>query len=240
MSDPLIDYLTRRDRLSDDEVEAVKRLTQHQQDIPAHHEIVAQGSRPERSCLLVSGMAFRQHFLRDGKRMISAVHISGDFVDLHSFLLDEMDHSVITAANPCRVCWVPHVELRRLTETHPHLARMLWMSTVIDAAISRTALTVLGRLAPAAKLAHLACELYLRLEVVGQAQDYRFDFPVTQIELADIFGLSAVHLNRSLQTLRATGALSWDGRQVVIHNWQRLVDLAQFEPAYLNLRQRPI
>jgi CRP-like cAMP-binding protein len=135
----------------------------------------------------------------------------------------------------CEISWVPHAELKRVTERSPHLTRLLWMSSVVDGAITRRALSVVGRLSPAAKLAHLACEIYIRLKAVGCADSYRFDLPITQVDLSDIFGLSTVHLNRSLQTLRATGALTWEGGVVTIKDWDRLAEIGSFEADYLDL-----
>jgi CRP-like cAMP-binding protein len=237
MSNPLADYFRRRETLSDREAALLDGLTQRQELVTAGRELVAQGASPKQSCVILKGLAFRQAALRDGRRMISAVHVAGDFVDLHGFVLRELDHSVVAAVDT-KVSWVPHAELARILGTEPHLARLFWMSTAIDGALSRVALTVVGRLPPVGKLAHLACELYLRLEAAGVASDHRFEFPATQVDLADIFGLSTVHLNRSLQALRATGALSWDGGIITINNWNRLVELGGFDGGYLNLHDR--
>lgn len=238
MDNPLISFLLKRDHLSPRELGILNALVQRQETVPVGTEIVAQGSQPDHSCLLLQGFAFREHFFRKGARMISAVHVPGDFVDLHSLLLGHMDHSV-TAASSCLISRVPHGELRRLSHDEPHLWRLFGVVMATDAAISRKAVTVLGRLSPQARLAHLACELYLRLEVVGLASDHKFSLPAIQVDLADMFGMSTVHLNRSLQTLRATGALEWQGQEVTILHWDRLAELAEFDTTYLNLEDKP-
>ncbi|MFC3220625.1 Crp/Fnr family transcriptional regulator [Tianweitania populi] len=238
MPHPLITYLQRRDSLSDEEKSVLERMTHRQETIAVRTPIVRQGSRPTQSCVLLQGIAYREHLLRSGKRMISAVHIAGDFVDLNGMLLAKMDHGV-RAASACTVAWIPHAEVIRLTETHPHLGRLFWMTTVTDAALTRAAVSVVGRLPPPAKLAHMACELYLRMSEVGLAKNWSFDLAITQLDLADMFGLSTVHLNRSMQTLRATNAISWDGSRVVIHDWRKLTDIGEFDPTYLNLEPKP-
>ena len=238
MPHPLITYLQRRDSLTDDEKGTLERITHHQEIVPMRTAIVRQGSRPTHSCVLLQGIAFREHLLRSGKRMISAIHIAGDFVDLSGMLLAKMDHGV-RASSDCTVSWIPHEEVIKITETHPHLGRLLWMTTAADAALTRAAVSVVGRLHPPAKLAHMACELYLRMSDVGLAKNWTFDLAVTQLDMADMFGLSTVHLNRSMQTLRATGAISWEGQRVVIRDWRRLTEIAEFDPTYLNLERKP-
>jgi CRP-like cAMP-binding protein len=238
MPHPLVTYLQRRDHLSAEEVCVLERLTHRKETIPARNAIVPQGSQPQHSCVLVKGIAYREHLLRSGKRMISAVHIAGDFVDLSGMMMARMDHGVRTAVD-CDVSWIPYADIIHLTETHPHLGRLFWMTTVTDAALTRAAVSVVGRLRPAAKIAHMACELYLRMSEVGLARNGSFELAITQLDMADMFGLSTVHLNRSMQALRATGALSWDGQRVMIHDWRKLTEIGEFDPTYLNLEPKP-
>ncbi|MBS9719273.1 Crp/Fnr family transcriptional regulator [Tianweitania sp. BSSL-BM11] len=237
MPHPLITYFERRDSLSTEEKAILERITHNRESFPARTLIIRQGSQPARSCVLLQGIAFREHLLRSGKRMISAVHIAGDFLDLHGLLLAKMDHDV-RSAGECTVAWIAHKEIVKISETHPHLGRLLWMTIAADASLTRAAVSVVGRLNPPAKLAHMACELYLRMADVGLARNLSFDLAVTQLDLADMFGLSTVHLNRSMQVLRSTGAISWEGQRVVIHDWDRLTEIAEFDPTYLNLEPK--
>jgi CRP-like cAMP-binding protein len=238
MSNPLVLALARRDDLSDEEIAAIESLTFNHYDFRSGATVVAEGSVQRHSCLIVEGLAVRAHHLADGKRMISALHVAGDFVDLHSLLLAAMDHDV-QALTPCKIAMVPHAEIRRVTERLPHLARLLWLLTVTDAAVHRNWIVGLGRKGPLSHLAHLMCEMYVRLDVIGLVQDKAFRLPITQMDLSDILGLSVVHVNRTLQELRGTGFLTWTGNLVTVRNWRGLADLAQFDPTYLNLTKQP-
>jgi CRP-like cAMP-binding protein len=228
--------LERRDSLSDDEIRTISELPSRPAVFSAGEEIVVEGSRLKESCLVTSGFAARSQSLRSGERQITAVHVPGDFVDLHSMLLKVMDHSVV-ALGPCKVAFVPHEAIRVVTETSPHLARMFWLSTVIDGAIQRTWITCLGRRSAEQHLAHLICELYVRLEVAGAASDFIFEFPVTQAQLGDVLGLSVVHVNRKLQELRAAGLVEWRDGKVKIRDFERLAQMSEFDPTYLSLRR---
>jgi CRP-like cAMP-binding protein len=238
MTSPLILKLERRDHISDQERRVLEGAPSITQIVPANRDLVREGETLEFSCMLLDGWAGRCKMMSDGQRSITAVHISGDFIDLHSLLLKPMDHTVTTLTN-CRVALVPHEYLRNITDNHPHLARMLWLDTLLDAAIHREWLAVMGRRSALGKLAHLLCELYMRLEIVGLASGHRLPMPLTQGVLADVLGLSPVHVNRTVQDLRREQVVHWSTGDVQIKHWDRLVEIAEFDPVYLNLVRAP-
>lgn len=230
--------LERRDRLSSEEVRIVASLAGKARIVAAKTDLVCEGDSPRESTLLLSGTAARYNIVGDGKRQISALHFAGDFIDLHSLLLQEMDHSV-GAISECQVAGVPHETLRELSSNHPHLMRMLWLLTVIDAAIFRQWLVAAGRRSVRGQLAHLLCEVWSRLEIVDLVDGYTFQLPLSQTDLSDAMGLSLVHVNRTIQALKREGLVDWNGQIVRILNWTKLQQLAEFDPAYLQLHQAP-
>lgn len=223
--------------LSGDEESALRGAVGEIVDVAADRDVVREHDRQTHSHLLLEGWAGRYIDLADGRRQIVALHISGDFVDLHSFPLQVMDHSVATFT-PCRIALAPHVRLRRITEQHPHLARLLWLSTLIDAAVLRQWLVGAGKRSVLEQAAHLFCELFVRLQLAGETEGPTFAFPLSQAELADAFGASAVHTNRVLQELRARGLLAWRSGRVEILDWEALAETAGFDATYLNLVDR--
>lgn len=236
MVNPLILKLEQRDRLSEDEKSVLQNAIARVRVVAADEDIVREGDRPNESSLLLDGFAARYKILSNGRRQITAVHIPGDFVDLHSFLIKMMDHGVL-ALTPCRVAVVPHATLEKISDEYPHLTRLLWLSTLIDGAIHREWLTAMGRLSATAHMAHLICELFLRLKAVGRTEGYTIQIPLTQAELGDTLGLSTVHVNRVLQELRKEGLIRWQGEALTILDWERLKAVGEFTPTYLNLQQ---
>ena len=237
-----VDLLVRKLRVRDDvsptEVMSLEALIGDIVHYPRRACIVPAHDRQTSSRLLLSGWVARERLVEDGRRQISQIHVPGDFVDLHSFLLKRLDHDVV-ALTPCRIAEVSHDRLKALTETEPHLTRLLWLTTLIDAATHREWLAGMGRMSAFAQLAHLVCEIYHRLTLVGLADDLHFDLPLTQEELGDVCGLTSVHVNRVLQELRASDLLTWASKRVVIHDWQRLQDAGQFDATYLNEWKEP-
>lgn len=199
--------------------------------------MIRQFDKPQSSTLLLEGLVGRVVTLSGGAQQITALQVPGDFVDLHALLLARMDHSVV-ALTDCVIRTAPHSALRPLTDRYPRLGRALWYLTLVDASLHRHWLTVIGRRHAAGRTAHLLCELYVRLQDVGLAADGAFVLGLTQAEVGDVLGLSAVHVNRVAQELRARGLVTWDRRGVVIRDWNALCELAEFEPTYLQLEDQ--
>lgn len=235
MSNLFFRKLMRRDRsLSEAEARALEQAVSHHIEVEADVELVREDEISHQSLLLESGWACRYSALPDGRRQILALHVSGDFVDLQSFPLKRMDHTVATLSR-CRIAVYPHENLRRLSETMPHLTRLLWMATLIDAAILRQWLLGAGQRSALERVAHLLCELFTRLDIVGAADGGAFDLPLTQAELGDVLGISQVHANRVVSDLRARGLVTWRDEKVRILDWPGLQALAAFDPTYLML-----
>jgi CRP-like cAMP-binding protein len=238
VTNPLILNLEQRDRLSAEERRALEDAFVRTSTVSRGEDIVREGARPAESKLLLEGFAARYKGLRNGKRQITAIHIAGDFVDLHSLVLKPMDHAVM-ALTPCRFAEAPHQALHDLTEQHPHLARLFMLSIALDGAVHRQWLAMAGKAIALSQTAHLLCELYLRLKAVGAANHNSFHLSLTQQVLGDVLGLSTVHVNRTIQDLQRHGLLTRRRNKVEIHDGERLCDAAEFDPTYLNLQPEP-
>ncbi|HEX8654131.1 MAG TPA: Crp/Fnr family transcriptional regulator [Allosphingosinicella sp.] len=234
----LVLKLRARDELVEREEQVLREAISGIEEAPAGRTIVRHGTLLTHSTLVLDGILARYKDLSEGQRQIQEIHLPGDFADLHGFLLKRLDHNV-GALTRCRIALVPHEAVRRITEEEPHLARMLWFSTLLDAAIQREKILSVGRRPALARLAHIVCELHVRMGLVGLAEDGSFAFPVTQLDLGDASGLTSVHVNRMLKQLRDDRLMTFRGGQVVIHDWPRLQQVAEFDPAYLFLERRP-
>jgi len=234
--EPLIQKMTRRDAISEPERQALATLLGPLRTVAAGKLLVEPGDRPSFSTFLVSGLCARFSLTPSGGRQLTEINLPGDFVDLHSMLMRQMDHGVI-ALSDCVVAPAAHDDLRRLTETAPHLTRLLWLETVVDGAIHRQWLVTMGQQNAASRLAHLFCELHCRLEAAALVHERRFSLPMTQADLGDVLGLTQVHVNRVLMELRRQSLVEWKAGQVTIKDWEGLVRLGQFDPTYLRLHR---
>jgi CRP-like cAMP-binding protein len=230
--------LRARDDISAQEEQAVRGLVSQVVDVPQDRTVIRHDEELNQSMMLLSGWLARAKDLPSGQRQLAELHVAGDFADLHSFTLKRLDHDVISMTR-CRIGLVPHERLKDLTEGFPHLARVYWLMTNIDAAIQREWTLSLGRRSAIARMAELFCELNVRLGIVGLSHDNSFDFPLTQAELGECLGLTSVHVNRTLQELRRRDLVELHNRRVTIKDLRALEQIAEFDRSYLYLDQRP-
>jgi CRP-like cAMP-binding protein len=219
--------------LTDAERGALKGLPMMVRVVHADQDIVRDGDKPSQSCLILEGTAIRYKLAGEDRRQILAFHIAGEIPDLQSLHLKPLDHS-IAALTPARLGFIQHGALNKLMAEFPRLAGAFWRETLIDAAIFREWMVGMGRRKAPSRIAHLLCEMYVRLDGVGLAQDGTVPLRITQEELGDALGLSAVHTNRALQYLRSEKLITFDGRKLVIHDWDGLAEEGEFDPTYLH------
>jgi CRP-like cAMP-binding protein len=234
---PLVRKLESIVDLSDEEKQAVLGIPVTLRDLRPRQDIVRDQDRPSQCCLILDGFAFRYKALGDGKRQILSFHIPGDMPDLQSLHLEVMDHSLATLSTS-KVALIPHDTVRAFIQAHPRIGDVFWRDTLIDAAVFREWVTNVGRREAYGRIAHLLCELFVRLRAVGLTNGDSYPLPITQAELADATGLSTVHVNRTMQELRGNGLIKTNKASVVIKDWDGLREAGEFDPTFLHLRKR--
>jgi CRP-like cAMP-binding protein len=236
-NDPLIMKLEHGAYLTDEDRSILQSLSSRTRRVERNRDISAEGERPEDVHLVVDGFACRYKLLNDGRRQIMAFLVPGDFCDLHVAILGEMDHSIGTQAG-CTVVDIPRTAIENLNAHHPRITRALWWATLVDEGTLREWLVNMGQRSADRQLAHLICELFVRLQTVGRASDNGFEFPITQMDLADTLGITSVHVNRVLKDLRTAGLMTWKSKRVYIPDVERLKAFAEFDPKYLHMKKR--
>lgn len=224
--------------LDQDDQIAVDRLPLQLNEIGADQDIVREGDRPSRSCFILSGMACWFKITGQGRRQILSFQIAGDLPDMQSIHLATLD-STLRTISPCRVAFVQHEALRDICARRPSVAGAFWRMTLIDAAIFREWVANVGGRNAFGRVAHLLCELVVRMGAVGLADGYVCELPVTQAEIGDATGLSTVHVNRTLQALRKRKLIRWKDSRMEVLDWQGLQNAGDFDPSYLHLRTQP-
>ncbi len=205
--------------------------------VGARQQIIQQGDRPEDVHLVLDGFACRYKVLPNGSRQIIALLVPGDFSDLHVAILGKMDHSIATLS-PCTVADIPRATILDLIGNHPRIARALRWATLADVAILREWLVNMGQREAHHQLAHLFCELLIRLQAAGVGDTNGYSLPLTQEDMADVLGLTSVHVNRTLQLLREEGLIVLRRRRLDIPDVERLMLYCDFNPDYLHLVKR--
>ncbi len=193
--------------------------------------ILARGQPTDKSTLLIDGFILRTIIEHD-RRYIVGIQVPGDFVDLHAYALKRLDHDIVTLG-PTKVGLVSHDRIGQIHAHEPHLSRLFWFSTLLDAAIHRQWTLKLGQLKASRRVSHRLAEIWRRLEMVGLGRKNGFRSPLTQSDLADMCGTTAIHMNRALSELRREDVAEFRRGLVVVRDRARLERHGDFDPAYL-------
>jgi CRP-like cAMP-binding protein len=195
---------------------------------------IREADPPELCAVLVSGFAYRQKLTGDGARQIVALQIPGDALDLQNLFLDVSDHNVqmLTRGD---VAYLARTDLQDLARTRPAVGHAILVKILVEASIFREWVLNVGRRESRSRLAHLLCEMAIRLEALGLAEEYGYELPMTQEQLADALGLTPVHVNRTLKALEAEGLVIRNKRNISFPDWARMRGVGDFNQRYLHL-----
>lgn len=219
--------------LSEAELFVLEEFHKRRRSFPSGRDLVLQGQSNREAYILMSGWAFSYKIQKNGQRLIIDIRLPGDFIGLQNILLGLADHS-IEPLTDIEVTGIPDSELMRAFERAPRLAKGSFWAATRDEAIIMEHLVNIGRRSAPKRVAHLLLELWARLELIGMARQEGFSCPLTQYHLADILGLSPVHVNRVMRSLREEGMVTFHNGFVSFDDFDQLTEFAEFDPAYLN------
>ncbi|MBP5981218.1 MAG: Crp/Fnr family transcriptional regulator [Halomonas sp.] len=222
--------------LTDEEKQALMDLPVQTKNIKTNHDIVRVGDQPANCCLIVEGFTCVYKVSVEGKRQIMALHVPGDIPDLQSLHLQVLDIN-IASISPCKLGFIQHKDLYQLCERHPRLTAVFWRETLVHASLFREWLLNNGQRDAYSRIAHVICELMLRLKAVGLVEDKTFNMPVTQAEIADATGMTPVHVNRVFQALRSDGLIQTDKSRMTIPDWEKIQQAGEFDSLYLHIEK---
>lgn len=237
MANRFLDKLSNFGVLQPDDLEALSGATKFPTKHGGRVDLIREGDRPGPVFVMLEGWACRYKVLPNGSRQIVGLLMPGDCCDLHIGLLAEMDHSIQTIT-PALVAKIDRFQMDDLMERHPRVAKVMYISQLVDEGTMRAWITSMGRRSSIERVAHLVCELYLRAKNIGLAVEPDFAMPLSQLIMADALGMTPVHLNRVLKELRVSGAVTISRGKVVITDPRRLVKVAGFDESYLHRRSR--
>src|SRR3954463_8106035 len=233
---PMVRKLSLREELDQSDRDAIFALPFTLRKVQSGQYLVWDGDKPQNTCLLLSGFAFRHKLAGNGGRQIVSIHMRGDIVDLQNSLLGTADHNVqmLTAGE---IAMIPVEAMRELAFTHPSVGMAMWYETLVEGSIFREWVLNIGRRDARTRIAHLLCELALKMEGAGLGEHINYELPITQEQLADAVALTSVHVNRTLMKLQQDGLISRNRRMITVVDWTKMVTEADFEPRYLHIAE---
>lgn len=237
MGNRFIDKLHGFNHLSSEEVAALADATLHPKRVASRTDLIREGDRPGPVFVIIEGWACRYKILPNGTRQVLAYLMPGDCCDLHIGLLAEMDHSIQTIT-PAVVATIERADMDLMMDRHRGIAKAMYIAQLVDEGTMRAWITSMGRRSSLERVAHLMCELYLRARNIGLISGPELALPLSQLLLADSLGMTPVHLNRVLKTLRASEAMTIARGHLHITDPEKLTKIAGFDENYLHRRLR--
>ena len=219
-----------------DRAELARLCSQSNQVIAAKRDLIREGDTPRSVYVILDGWACHYRTLENGRRQIVDFAIPGDLCDLNLFILDRMDHS-ISAITRLKVAEVGRDFLHRVVTNFPNITTALWWAELVSKSIHREWIVNVGQRSASERIAHLFCEMFLRLESVGLTDGFSCDFPLTQTDIAETTSLTAVHVNRTLQDLRRKRLIVLERRRLAIPDLLALQEAGSFNRDYLHIRR---
>jgi CRP-like cAMP-binding protein len=233
ISAELVRRLRVSDGISDEDIQTVRALPITVKEYAADRPVVRDGQRATECCLIAEGFCARSKTISEGKRQILSIHVPGEIPDLMSLFLHMMDHDLSTLT-PCTLGFINHETLRQLHRRRPNVAEMFWRDTLIDAAMFREWIVNVGQRPAPARLAHVMAELRERLKVIGRVEANTFEMPLTQEQVGEALGITAVHANRVIKQLREDGIVEFQRGRVTVLDEGKFQELADFDNRYLH------
>jgi CRP-like cAMP-binding protein len=235
MPNPFVKKLTNLVDLGPADIDTLVRATANPRDYTAKQDMIREGDRPGPVFVILEGWACRYKILPSGTRQIMAFLLPGDACDVHVNILSEMDHSLQAITN-ARVALIPGDEMDAMMNSSPRIANAMYKAQLIDEGTLRSWIVSMGRRSSLERVAHLMCELYLRSVETDGAGD-QVALPISQVVLADAMGMTPVHVNRVLRSLRLAGAMSLARGELTVLDPLKLVKIAGFDENYLHRRR---
>lgn len=217
---------------ADDVAELERIVTERVDGFSSREDVLREGDQPTWCTILISGWACRYKLLEDGRRQIVAILLPGDVCDYGSLLTSRLDHS-IAALGPLTCGRLPRDKYHAITRDLPEVSRALLLDTLAQASIHREWSVNLGQRDAFERVAHLFCELFVRLQRVGLTTGNSCDFPLIQADLADAVGMTAVHVNRTIQEMRRSRLIQIRSKTLTIPNLADLQLAGLFYQDYL-------
>ena len=229
----LVRRLRVTDGISEEDIQTVRALPIAVKEYTADQPVVSDGQRATECCLVAEGFCARSKTTSEGKRQILSIHIPGEIPDLMSLFLHVMDHDLCTLT-PCTLGFINHDTLRQLHRRRPNVAEMFWRDTLVDAAMFREWIVNVGQRPAPARLVHVMAELRERLRVIGRVEANTFEMPLTQEQIGEALGITAVHANRVIKQLREDRIVEFQRGRVTILDEGKFQELADFDNRYLH------
>lgn len=195
-------------RIGGDELEFMRRFKTGEMEVSAGTQLLIEGSNAAQLFTCLSGHGLRYKTLADGSRQVVSFVLPGDFIGLQASVMGQMHHSVESTTD-MTLCVFNRTDMWNLFKAHPERAYDLTFLAAVEERFLGEALTSVGQKGALEKIAWSLFRFYTRAKALGLVRNGACALPYKQQDLADALGLSLVHTNKTLSTLRNRGLANW-------------------------------
>lgn len=172
--------------------------------------------------------------LGNGSRQIMRMHFPGDILGISAVAFGESTDSIV-AVTDVSLCPFDKERLAILFQNHPRLAALIFTLAVADRVALADRLASIGRTSARARVGSLICEMFARLRMMNGDNNAEFPIPLTQEDIGDATGLTAVHVNRMMRGLVEDGLIERQGNIVRLLQEERLAEESGFIDRFATL-----
>ncbi len=223
--------------IPDSQLDIVQQYRAEQRSLPAKTHLYHQGDKHTNTYTLFSGWVMLYKTLSNGGRQVLRYALPGDFLSFQPDMTGPMTHSAQTLTDST-LCVFPRQNLLEMFHKHPELAVQIAWITARDMTLGHEYLVNVGRKNARERLAFLFLELFHRMRMHVPELGNTMPFPMTQEDIADTVGLTLVHVNRTLRSLRQEGLVKLAHHSLTILDYPALSELAGYNAE--NLVNQPL
>jgi CRP-like cAMP-binding protein len=232
----LVHRLSGSNPISPEDIQKLSDLAGPPRRFERGQVLVEQGDHQAQIWSIADGWALRQKFLSDGRRQIVSIMLPGELSEKGPQMPSGASETVAAASTVSAIS-IDREALTALTSRSPTLLSALFYEELTRHAITREWVLLHGRRNARERMAYFLYETSARLLAMGLIRGYDFECPLTQEDVADLLGLSSVHLNRTLQSLRQRGLVIWEGNHIQLEHPGSLARLAHFNPEFIRIAE---
>ncbi|RKR03540.1 Crp/Fnr family transcriptional regulator [Kushneria sinocarnis] len=218
--------------LSEADIELLDSLEYSPEKLPPERVVWREGGSANELAVLSEGWACSYYTLEDGSRLILDIYLPGDVIGLREFATSEHLATVETITE-CTLCRFPHHHLTDIFAKSFRLTRVFFAVATTQQSILVERMINLGRRKASSRIAHFLCEMHARLGRMNEHMGNQFRLPLSQEMLADIMGLSSVHVSRTFSQLYDDHLVERSRHNIRIPDMDRLIEHAGFSNSYL-------
>jgi CRP/FNR family transcriptional regulator len=213
---------------------ALEKLEERERNVRRGATLLRENDPGAELFILRKGTMMSSVLLDDGSRQILRFLFPGDMIAASVLVYREAPET-ITALTDVVVCPFERSAMSRLISGHPRLAALILVYSQIERATLTDRLAALGRTSAKARVAAILLEMCNRMRMLDKEMGNSFTLGLTQEEIGDATGLTAVHVNRMLRQMEEEGVIAREAGRVTLRDEHALSRIANFVDRHAGL-----